>query len=170
MKRMRTDRVLLAWSVMGFFSASISFLLMPLESLRILPGALFWGGLIVGVLLQVILEHRRRAFFAAYNMPRQKMQKPRNGLCSFGSNRAAVIADRVMGLCVAAMILVLVLTKGYGFWCYLCIAMAVFSFCLHCVFNGRIYFHAKNQLKVRQVLENRKAEAIKKGDGKNEKL
>lgn len=93
------------------------------------------------------------------------MQKPRNGLLSFNSNQIAAIVDKIMIISFAAMILAFIFTKGYGFVCYLLIATTVFSFCLHCILNGRIYFHAKNQIKVRQVLEQKKANSTDKGEG-----
>lgn len=148
---------------------SASFLLMPIESINILPGLLFWLGLGFGIALQIVLEIRRRAFFKAYAVKREKMQKPKNGLLSFGSNATAIIADRSMVISIVTMILAFVFTKGYGYICYVFIATTVFSFCMHCVLNGRIYFHAKNQLKVRQVLEQKKAKTIDKGEGENEK-
>lgn len=169
MKQRQIDRVLLGLSISGFLLMSISFLLMPIEAINFIPGMLFWVGLILGVVLQIVLELRRRAFFASYKVKREKMQKPRNGLLTFGSNQIAVIVDNLMIISLIATVLAFILTKGYGFACYLFIAITLFSFCLHCIFNGRIYFHAKNQIKVRQVLEQKKANTIDKGEGENEK-
>lgn len=164
MKQRQMDRMLLGISVICFLLMSISFLLMPIESISILPGVLFWIGLVAGIGLQIALEVRRRAFFKSYAVKREKMQKPKNGLLSFGSNSLAIIADRFMIVSFAVMILAFVITKGYGYICYVFIATTIFSFCMHCVLNGRIYFHAKNQLKVRQVLEQKKANSTDKGE------
>lgn len=164
MKQRQIDRILLGISVGGFLIMSVSFLVMPIESITILPGLLFWLGLVLGIGLQIVLEVRRRAFFKSYSVRREKMQKPKNGLLSFGSNAVAIIADRSMIISFVAMILAFVFTKGYGYVCYVFIATTVFSFCMHCVLNGRIYFHAKNQLKVRQVLEQKKANSTDKGE------
>lgn len=164
MKQRQIDRILLGVSVGCFLMMSISFLLMPIESITILPGLLFWLGLVLGLVLQIVLEARRRAFFKAFAVKREKMQKPKNGLLSFGSNGAAIIADRSMIISFIAMILAFIFTKGYGYICYVFIATTIFAFCMHCVFNGRIYFHAKNQLKVRQVLEQKKANSTDKGE------
>lgn len=166
MKRRRTDRILLGISIGCFLIMSVSFLLMPIEAIPMIPGLLFWLGLILGVAFQIVLEARRRAFFKSYEVNRKNMQKPRNGLLTFGSDVAATIADRAMIICLVAMILVFVFTKGYGYICYVFITATLFSFCMHCVLNGRIYFHAKNQLKVRQVLEQKKANSLGKGEGK----
>ena len=164
MKQRQIDRILLGISVGSFLIMSASFLLMPIESISIIPGLLFWIGLVLGITLQIVLEIRRRAFFKSYSVNRGKMQKPKNGLLSFGSNALAIIADRSMVISFVAMILAFVITKGYGYICYVFIATTIFSFCMHCVLNGRIYFHAKNQLKVRQVLEQKKANSTDKGE------
>lgn len=169
MKQGKTDRVFLSISMGGFLLMSVSFLLMPIDSLSILPGLLFWGGLIVGVVFQIILETRRRAFFAGYNVKREKMQKPKNGFLTFGSNQIALIADYIFIASVIATILAFIFTKGSGYLCYVCIAIMLLSFCLHCIFNGRNYFHANNQKKVRQVLEQKKATTLDKGEGDNDK-
>ena len=165
MRQRQLDRILLGISVGSFLLMSASFLLMPIESITIIPGLLFWIGLVLGITLQIVLEMRRRAFFKSYSVNRGKMQKPKNGLLSFGSNALAIIADRSMVISFVAMILAFVFTKGYGYICYVFIAITIFSFCMHCVLNGRIYFHAKNQIKVRQVLEQKKAKSIDKGEG-----
>lgn len=160
------DSLLLGLSVGGFLNLAISFLLMPVDGAGIAPGILFWGGLIIGVALQIVLETRRKALFARYDVKRESMQKARNGLISFGSNHLALIADILMVVSVIATILVFVLTKGAGYLCYVSLSVLVFSFCMHCILNGRIYIFVKNQKKVRQVLEQKKANATEKGEGK----
>ncbi len=164
MKRTKTDRLLLAFSIIGYLIMSVSFMLMPINGAGIIPGALFWGGLLVGVALQIALEVRRRKFFAKYNANYKRMQKPRNGLLSFRSNQIAAIADYVMAAGVIATVLAFVLTNGTGIACYICIAITIFAFCLHCILNGRIYFYSKNQPRIRQVLEERNSK--KEGEGK----
>lgn len=155
MKEKRFDCILLGGSVVCFFLMSVSFLLMMADALAVFAGILLWAGFLGGVTLQILLEIRRRAFFRAYRVRREKMQKPRNGLLTFFSNREGKIADITMIAGIPLTVLVFILTKGYGVWCFLFVALTVFSFCLHCIFNGRIYFHVKNQNKVRQALDQR---------------
>ena len=162
MKNSNIDRMLLGVSIVGYLAMSASFMLMPVEALGIVPGIVFWAGLLIGTGMQMLLEKRRRAFFAAYGIGREKVQKPRNGLLTFASNKAAMIADGAFVCSMIAAILAFVLTKGAGYICYVCITAAASSFCLHCIFNGRIYFHINNQSKVRQALEQMKAS---KGEG-----
>ena len=164
MKQRKIDRILLGISVGCFLLMSVSFLLMPIASATVVPGFLFWLGLLLGVVLQFLLEARRRAFFKSYAVNRKKMQKPRCGLLSFGSNAPALVADRSLAISLIGMIAAFVITKGYGYLCYVFIATTMFSFCMHCVLNGRIYFHVKNQIKVRQVLEQKKVNSTDKGE------
>ena len=165
MKQYKADRLLLGISIVGFAALAISFVLMPVEGLGFVPGMLFWGGLLIGVVLQVILEARRRSLFAMFNVKRETMQKVRNGLLSFRSNSLASVADVFLIISAVATILAFILTKGIGYVCYVCLSLLVFSFCMHCILNGRIYIFVKNQKKVRQVLEQKKANSINKGEG-----
>lgn len=156
MRKIRTDMILLSLSACGFTLMAFSFVLMPFKSVGILPGMLFWGGLLIGSILQFVLEGRRRAFFKKYEVAIEKMQKPKNGLLSFGSNKEARIADYAMAISFVLTVLTYAVTEGAGFLCYVLIATTVLSFCLHCILNGRIYFHANHQTRVRQVLEQRR--------------
>lgn len=169
MKQGQINRILLGMSVGGFLLMSLSFSLMPFEKLGILPGILFWVGLLAGGGIMIILENRRRRFFSAYQMDRRKMQKPRCGLLTFGSNKWAVICDILLVVSVAGVVFTLVYTNGTGYGCYLFISATCLTFCLHCIINGRIYFHVNNQDKVRRVLEQKKVNSINKGEGDNEK-
>lgn len=164
--KQKTDKTFLDLSIGGFAMMSASCLLMPIEALKILPGALFWGGLLIGIVFQVVLETRRRAFFKRYMVNREKMQKPRNGLLTFASNKAAAVVDKIFVVSLVANILLLVFTKGTHYLCYICLATLLMSFCLHCILNGRNYFHVNNRDRVRQVLENKKESNSKKGEGK----
>ena len=169
MTQNQADKAFLGISVCGFALMAISFLLIPIESLSILAGVLFWSGLLIGVAFQITLEARRRAFFAKYKIKREKMQKPRNGLLTFASNKLAAVVDNILIVSIAATVLAFLFTRGTGYLCYVCISVLLLSFCLHFIFNGRNYFHVKNQRKVRQVLEQRKATTLDKGEGENGK-
>lgn len=166
MKQNKADRLLLGLSIGGFAVLAISFVLMPVEELGFIPGILFWGGLLTGVVLQIVLETRLRSLFARYNVKRGTIPKTRNGLLSFGSNPLAAVADVCLIVSVAATILAFILTKGTGYLCYVCLSILTFSFCMHCILNGRIYIFVKNQKKIREVLEEKKAHSMDKGEGK----
>lgn len=153
-------------SMVGFLLFSISFVLVPKEQFVILPGLLFYGGLIVGISFQVVLEIKRKAFFKKHKVKQSRIQKPRNGLFSFGSNRIALVVDSVLIASAIVTALAFIFPKSFGNWCFVCISVLMFSFCAHCVFNGRNFFHINNQDKVRQMLESKKESTLDKGEGK----
>lgn len=169
MNTQRTDRRLLSLSFLGFGLMSLSFLLMPLEGAGIAPGLMFWLGLALGTGLLLALERRRKAFFRAYRTDPKKMQKPHVGLLTFGSNKAAQVADLALAASLLAVLVALVLTRGHGYVCYVAISALSLSLSFHCILNGRIYFHTKNQHKVRQMLDRKKANSLGKGEGNDEK-
>lgn len=168
MKQNKTDGVLLSVSIGGFAVLAISFILMPVEGLGFIPGILFWGGLLTGVVLQIVLEAHRKSLFAQYNVKRETMQKARNGLLSFGSNHLATIADVFLSVSVIATIVVFALKNSTDYFCYISLSILVFSFCMHCILNGRIYIFVKNQKKLEQMLAQKKANSEKKGRENNE--
>lgn len=165
MNRSKADKLLLKLSIGAFFLMSSSFLLMPFDFLKIAAGILFWFGLALGALLQFILEARRRSFFAQYRVKRQKIQKPQNGLLSFGANRYAFIVDCMLLICILCLIAAFLLTRGTSIFCYIFISLTAFSFCMHCILNGRIYFYVNNQVKIRHALESKKVRTFRKGAG-----
>lgn len=169
MTRKQTDRLLLCLSIGSFAIMSISFLLMPIDAIGTIPGVLFWGGLLLGMLFQITLETRRRSFFAKYRVNPKKMQKPRNGFLTFSSNKYAKIVDRILPVSVVCTVLAFLLTRGTGYICFAFIAITIMTLCMHCILNGRIFFHVMNQTKVQQVLEQKKVRTINKGEGKYEK-
>ena len=152
MQGRQTGMNLLRISVGGFLVMSLSFLLMPVSGLGIIPGLLFWLGLILGVISQIFLEIQRRRFFRAHNVDRKKMQKPHCGLLTFGSNRYAKTMDNAFLICMVFSVVVFWATKGFGYICNFCISLTVFIFCLHCVLNGRNYFHVTHFETVQKVV------------------
>lgn len=156
MEGRQTGINLLRISVGGFLVMSLSFLLMPVSILGIVPGLLFWLGLIIGVISQMLLEIQRRRFFRAQNVDRKKMQKPHCGLLTFGSNRYAKTMDNAFLVCLVLSIAVFAATKGFGYICNLCISLTVFTSCMHCVLNGRNYFHVIHRDTVQKAVETNK--------------
>lgn len=159
MKHSRADHFLLAASVGGFLMMSVSFLLMPFETAAYLPGLLFWLGLALGAAFQIMLAVRRKAILRELDISQEKTKKSGIGIFNFGSNKEAIVADNVMAISLAVTVLAFVLTKGYGKICYAGIAVSAFSFCMHCVLNGKIYFHVRNKTKFRQMSEKKKAKS-----------
>lgn len=165
MKNPIVDRILLAISLLGFLCMSASFMLMPIEALTLLPGILFWSGLLVGIATQVLLAVRRRSFFAGRKQQRRQLQARRNGLLTFGANGPALVVDCLLGVSLVALVLTFVLTKGYSPVCFVCITATLLTFCLHCILNGRIFYHITHFPEIRQELETMKANTQDKGEG-----
>ena len=159
------DLILLRLSLFCYFLMSASILMMSADKLKQPAGILFWGGLLLGSGMQLVLEFHRRAFFAGYKLNYRKMQKRRCGAWNFFSNPAACWVDGILLLSLVATIAVLLLTKGRGYLPFVLVALTVFCICLHCIVNGRNYFHVKNITRVRRALEHKKES---EGVGKNE--
>lgn len=159
------DLILLRLSVISYFLMSASILLMPVDEMKKLAGGLFWGGLLLGSGFQFLLESHRRAFFAGYHLNYRKMQKRRCGFWNFFSNRTALFVDVLLAAGFLSAVTMLILTKGHGYLCFVLVALTVFCICLHCIVNGRNYFHVKNITRVRRALEHKKES---EGVGKNE--
>lgn len=165
-KRNQTDRKLLCISIVCFFLMSISFLLMSVKTMKVIPGVLFWGGLTGGIALQIVLAVRYRAFLKQHPEEKQKKREKRIGLLSFGASPAAMLADKVLAGSTVVMILTFIVTKGSGYLCFVFIATTLFSFCMHCVLNGRICSYVSNLSKNPVNTGNKKAKKTRKGEGR----
>lgn len=131
MKNKSLSKKLLMGSVAGFLILSVSLLLMPVQGLGILPGLLFWAGLIAGIAAQGLLHLKLRRGL-------RTGKRSRCGLLTFGTNRLAKLAD--VGLLVGVLASVVTLTVSpAAYICYVALAAAVFCFCMHCVLNGRTF-------------------------------
>lgn len=153
MKNQNTEYVLLYGSIGGYFLMSLSVMLMPIDAVRILAGAMFWLGLLSGTGLQAALALSRRRFYAAGGgMPEQRGLP---GLLRFWANPAAKAADLAMVVSFPLMLAALKRTRAMGYICYVLIAVFAFSFCMHCIFNGSIYFYLKNKNRKESNQDNR---------------
>lgn len=162
------DKTLLWLSIAGFLVQSASFPLMPLDSMGFLPGILFWAGLLLGVVLQITLEFRRRRFFKTRHLDRRNFQKVRCGAFMFFAGPAGAAAD--VGFLISAIGLVIVwaATNGIGYGCFVLSGAALFFLEMHCVCNGRNFFHANHTKRVIKALERKKNE--KNDDKKKERM
>ncbi len=165
MSRKKADTVLLYASVAFFLLMALSFVLMPLggwksssgrELFTVLAGGAFWVGLIGGASIQGVLSVRRDGWYK-----RNRIKKERTvrgvGAFTFLKNVPAAVADLVLVLTIPALIVSLIVTKGSGAICYAFISLLVFSFSMHCILNGKIYYYIKNQEKM--LLSNKRERA-----------
>lgn len=154
----KKDFIWLYVSIASFLLLSISFLLMPIDStadhikfISILPGIMFWGFLALGVATQIILTHMRKKWISKNK--RDITQGNRVGIISFMKNIPATIADVAFVLSVVGLVIALIATDSTGYVCYIFMAMSVFSFSMHCIFNGKNYFFIKNKDKICKALQ-----------------
>lgn len=118
---------------------SVSYPLMLLEALGFFPGILFWTGLLLGIIPQLVLGGLRRND-EKHTEENQKSRRSRKvGILTFGSNKYAIAADNTMAVSFVLTVLLLILTKGMGWICYFALGAFCFSFCMHCLLNGRNY-------------------------------
>ncbi len=132
-------------SISSFFLMSASFLLMPLEItlkydvMTIMPGLLFWLFFVLGVIGQVVLGIRYNRWFMNQEINTRKSVRKKLGFLAFGQNKAAICVDAIVILSIVLLIAATYITHGTGYVCYILLAMCVFTFCLHCILNGKVY-------------------------------
>lgn len=152
MKKSRVNQALFGISLICFTLFSISFILMPIKTCEFSPGVFFWGGIMMGTVLQIVLRTRRRAQRASSGTGCDEQQKKRKGFLTFGSSLVTVIFDIAFICSVLGAAFAYVITKGAGIICYALISVAVFSFCMHCAFNSGNYSFLVKQTKGRRLL------------------
>ena len=167
MDKKQTNQILLGLSLGGFFLLSLSFVLMAVENTGYLPGILFWGGLLTGCGLQIVLAAKRRRFLAKHPAAAEKMNKGRVGLLTFATSRSALVADILLGVGFVATVLAMILTKGTGDICFTLIAITVFAFCLHCILNGKIYRFVMGKLRGKPEQKRVNSKEKKEGEGES---
>lgn len=161
MKRRYVDVILMILSVFFFLMLSVSYLLMPIESkisvgnlsiYSFVAGLMHWIAIIMGITVQSILAYRRRVWCVKHDVQNYKSIKG-IGAFTFFKNIYGVIADVMTVASLAGVVLSLILTTGTGYSCYILISVFVFSFCMHCVLNGKIFQYITNYEKSLEISE-----------------
>lgn len=129
---------LLYVQIISFFISSLSLSLTSFVSYEdgvakkvfsIIVGLLFWIGLVVGIIFIFILK----------NKTKNCLENEKGvGLVRFFKNKFAICFDVAMIVWLIASI-VLIAIQTESFIGSVVIALFVFSFEMHCVFNGKIY-------------------------------
>lgn len=147
----KKEIILLYVSIGCFFLMSVSFLLMPIDFatrgsqiFNLLIGIMFWTFLVAGLVIQFILNKIRKNWFIR-NRIRSSQFRSKVGLISFVRNLPACIADGILAVSLIGLIISVIATNGIGYVCYIFMALLVFSFCMHCILNGKIYYFITNQ-------------------------
>ena len=144
----KRDFIWLGISIVGFAILSTSFLLMSVENSAVISkmaGLMFWIGLVMGIVFQVLLAKQRKIEIAKYRNHKFPNQRMRLGIFSLFKNPIAMIFDLLLAIGLVGLISSIILTKGMGYVCYVFIFITVFSFCMHCIFNGRIFFYISSK-------------------------
>jgi len=138
----RKEKRLLWGSILCFFLMSAAILLMPLGSRgrgwSIFSGAVFWLFLLLGIAAQCALASAlKRRERSAPERPHPVRQRP--GLLCVFRNPLAAAADAVFALSLIALIVTLVWITKTAYVCFVLLAAVAFTFCLHCILNGRSF-------------------------------
>ncbi len=174
MSRKKIDILWLFASMVSYLLMSVMFLLMPLDNMipslkdskiLVIVGIGFWLFLILGIVTQIVLANHRKARYRTqrFNGKRNSMKKI--GLISFGSNKIAVIADIAMVFSLIGLIISVIRTKAMGYSCYVFLAAFIFTFCMHCILNGKIYYHITHHYESNGKYERTTTHEHKKAEG-----
>lgn len=169
MSRKQVDTIWLGLSIFFFLMFSVSFLLMPLGSetptenisaYTMVAGLMFWISIIMGIVTQCVLAHRRRSWYVIHRI-RKVRATQKFGVISFFKNSYATVADAVTILSLIGLVIAMIATQGTGYICYVLVSLFVFSFSMHCILNGKVFYHIINQNKMLQAIEKERANSSK---------
>lgn len=169
MSRKQVDLIWLGLSIFFFLMLSVSFLLMPLgseipnESLSpytLVAGLMFWTSMVMGIVTQCVLANRRRGWYTIHRI-RKARSTQKIGLISFFKNFYAIISDVVATISLAGLVISMVVTQGTGYVCYVFVSLFVFSFSMHCILNGKVFYYIINQDKMLHTIEKERANSSK---------
>lgn len=141
MSSVKKEIVILIISIISYFLLAASFLFMPLDNkqLQIMAGVMFWLFLILGIVSQVLLAIWFRQ--ACSENKEWCMQKQRVGIFAIGKNKFSVAADIVLLISAVTFVVLMIFTRGTGYISYIVLTILVFSFSMHCVLNGKVYYY-----------------------------
>ncbi len=164
----KQDVVLLLISIGSFFLMSCSFLLMPidlatkeLQEFNLLIGIMFWVFLLLGIITQIMLGHIRKKWFIRNHIRRLQFRK-KVGIISFVQNLPACIADGFFLISLIGLVISVIITNGTGYACYIFMALLVFSFCMHCILNGNIYYFLTNRDVILKTAQSKRLDELEK--------
>lgn len=168
MEEDKTDLFLFVSYVLSFFIVSFSFLLISVETEKMIngisvtsfgAGITFWLFSVIAFIVHIVLSVRRRRFLSK-NKINQTEEVKRPGILVFFKNKLAIAVDVILIACIAVCIAVLLVTGGTGFLSYVMVAALLFSVCMHSVFNGKIYTYV---FTADRILETHEKKSTKKG-------
>lgn len=162
MRKLRVEKIMIFFSMLCLLIFSLSFLCMPYANEKYvhgdrnyiyLIGAMFWGSLILGYLLLFIVNYRRREALRRNKdqykkqkfkgKKQKKMDKPPRkepwGVFGCLSNIPAIISDCTFLISLMGCITYMAMKSTTDYLNYILFAIILFSFHMHCIFNGKNY-------------------------------
>lgn len=156
----KNNRILLLANILSYFmvAALISFVpfLSPNDGTVVFYfcSSCFWVFLIAGIAIQFILSKRIRNWVTINYAAIQDMElDPQCGLLSVFKNIPGIISDIIFFLSfIVFIIAAFFLDDSNTILCCVFLSLTFFSFCSHCIFNGKNYFFIINQQKIENHL------------------
>lgn len=125
---------------------SVTILFMPMASkagednrqVLLLMGTVFWGSAIIGHMMLIFANAKRKRFLKNEVGVDSKMNcLP--GIITFFANVPATIADVVAILSLILTVVINFTNLKYDYISYVLLFLLILSLNMHCLFNGRIY-------------------------------
>lgn len=123
-------------------------------------GMMFWIPLILSVIIQCLLWINYKRWFKKHGVKRKKKRNP--GIIAFLANDYAKISD--IGTLVMIIVTIVVFNLSDGILCYITLSFLIFFFYMHCILNGKIYYHVLNQDKILYRLIRKKERGTRKDE------
>lgn len=145
----RSEDKYLIFIIAGFLLSSATVFLIPFASfkehgiaytLAYAIGGVFWLGLIISLIAMIILNFRR---VKNEKGSKKAIKYGTIGLFKFFSNKAAVIFDAAFILSAIVQIALIIIGVDNQIISIIVLFLIVFTFEMHCVFNGRNYFYLR---------------------------
>lgn len=136
-------RRMMLYSVFGFAISAFSFMLIPLSDFRgtslqktmaYMIGALFWLGLIMGLIITLKLSQIRK------KNSKKKYKYP--GAICFFKNKQAIFCDISMGISIILLVIFQKLFGTYHIVSIILLSIAIFLVYIHSIVNGNNFSYA----------------------------
>lgn len=105
------------------------------QLLAFFAGVLFWGGLILAVVFTILINKTAN----------QKNSNNKSGIITFFSNKTAAIFDVTMIISSIIFVIILIVNSMSNV-AIVVFSIFIFSFEMHCVFNGKNYKYIISKL------------------------
>ncbi len=152
MSKSKSDLIFFYGSLVCFGLLATVFLLMPMKvseenypTFIVVLGGFLWLTAILGIVMQIMVSIRCKKWVKANNLQGKYGAFKKLGVFSFAKNIAGLVSDIVLGVSLIVFALLMIFTDRDGFIGFLLMALIVFSFAGHCIFNGKNYCFIKDR-------------------------